>query len=257
MLKSSVIGLAVALVLVGCAPAEVSGPASSAPEPQAATVTPAPTPSAEEAAGCPNPHGGACLGALEAGEHQTRVFQPAITYTVPAGWTNYEDLPGNFWLFQTDDLASQDSAVGGSYLGIYQDAAAAALDCAEAPEQGVNRTPEALVAWYQSVPTLTVTPPVPVTVGGLEGLQIDLVLVDGAEADMCSYGPYAGVPLIIGSGVSQLHHVLLDALEVRLVLLRRGEGNVTLEITNVEEQHSSEEFRASLQPILDSLVFAG
>jgi hypothetical protein len=256
MLKNSVIGLTVAFVLVGCAPAGVSGPASSATEPDAAATSSTPTPSAAEAAGCPNPHGGACLGDLEAGEHRTTVFQPAITYTVPDGWTNYEDLPGNFWLFLTEDLASQDSAVGGSYLGIYQDVAAAALDCGEAPEQGVGRTPEALVDWYQSVPALTVTPPVPVTVGGLEGLQIDLALVDGAEADMCSYGPYAGVPLIIGSGVSELLHVLLDEIEVRLVLLERGEGNVTLEITNVTEQHPSDEFRAMLQPILDSLVFA-
>lgn len=256
MLKKSVITVAVALLLVGCASAEAPEPASPPTQSEAAVVSPTPTPAAAEAAGCPNPHGGACLGVLEAGEHRTTVFQPAITYTVPPGWTNYEDLPGNFWLFQTEDLASQESAVGGSYLGIYQDAAAAALNCAEAPEQGVGRTPEALVAWYQSVPALTVTPPVPVTVGGLEGLQIDLALADGASADMCTYGPYAGVPLIIGSGVSQMHHVLLDELEVRLVILARGEGNVTLEITNVSEQHPSDEFRASLQPILDSLVFA-
>lgn len=256
MLKKSVIGMAVALVLVGCAPAGGSGQTPTATESEAAAMSSTPTAAPTEAAGCPNPHGGACLGALEAGEHRTTVFQPAIRYTVPTGWTNYEDLPGNFWLFQTADLASQESAVGGSYLGIYQDAAAAALDCTEAPQQGVGRTPEALVAWYQSVPSLTVTPPVPVTVGGLEGLQIDLAAVDGAEAGMCSYGPYAGVPLIIGSGVSQLHHVLLDELEVRLVVLQRGEGNVTLEITNVTEQHPSDDYRASLQPILDSLVFA-
>ena len=24
-----------------------------------------------------------------------------VTYTVPAGWTNFEDLPGNFWLFRS------------------------------------------------------------------------------------------------------------------------------------------------------------
>jgi hypothetical protein len=32
---------------------------------------------------------------------------------------------------------------------------------------------------------------------------------------------------------------------------------VTLEITNVKEQHSAEEFRSMLRPIIDSLVFKG
>ncbi len=68
-------------------------------------------------------------------------------------------------------------------------------------------------------------------------------------------GPYAGIPLIIGNGVSQLHHVLLEELDVRLVILGWEEGNVTLEITNVKEQHSAEQFRSELQPILHSMEF--
>jgi hypothetical protein len=60
--------------------------------------------------------------------------------------------------------------------------------------------------------------------------------------------------LIIGDGVSSLHHVVLEGMDVRLVLLEWGDGNVTLEITNVRERHSAEEFRSQLQPIIDSLV---
>lgn len=202
---------------------------------------------------CPNPYGGTCLGPLEAGQYQTSSFQPRVTYTVPAGWTNFEDLPGNFWLFLQQD--SQDGVLGGSYLGIYQNVHAAAINCAEDWQEGVGTTPSELVAWYESVPGLIVSEPKTVTVGGLDGLQIDLALEPGV--DTCRYGPYKGIPLIIGDGVSSLHHVILKQLNLRLVILAWRKGNVTLEITNVTKQHSANEFRTALQPIIDSLEFKG
>jgi hypothetical protein len=42
------------------------------------------------------------LGALTAGTYKTRVFHPAISYTVPDGWKNFEDTPGNFLLVPPD-----------------------------------------------------------------------------------------------------------------------------------------------------------
>ena len=161
--------------------------------------------------------------------------------------------PGNFWLFQQQD--SQDGALGGSYLGIYQNVHAAALNCDEAWQEGVGTTPAELVAWYESVPGLIVSEPQRVNVGGLDGLQIDLALEPGVNT--CRYGPYMGIPLIIGDGVSDLHHVILRQLDVRLVVLGWRKGNVTLEITNVKKQHSADEFRTALQPIIDSLDFMG
>ena len=50
--------------------------------------------------GCPNPDGGACLGAIAAGRHTTTRFQPELTYMVPAGWSNLEDYKGNYLLVQ-------------------------------------------------------------------------------------------------------------------------------------------------------------
>jgi hypothetical protein len=57
--------------------------------------------------------------------------------------------------------------------------------------------------------------------------------------------------------VSSLHHVILNELDLRLVILGWHTGNVTLEITNVHQQHTAEEFRNALQPIIDSLKFRG
>ena len=55
--------------------------------------------------------------------------------------------------------------------------------------------------------------------------------------------------------MSSLHHVILPELDVRLALLNWQNGNVTLEITNVKEERSADDFRSQLQPIIDGLVF--
>jgi hypothetical protein len=252
MLRTTLTATAVTLLLLaGCSPDGDATSATSPPTPEAPSATSAETQTAAATPECPNLHGGNCLGPLEPGEYQTSTFQPQLSYTVPAGWTNFEDLPGNFWLFQQQD--SQDGEVGGSYLGIYQNVRAAAINCEEDAQKGVGTTPKDLVAWYQSLPGLTVSEPKPVTVGGLDGLQIDLTL--NPDVDTCRYGAYTGIPLIIGGGVSELHHVLLKELDLRLVILDWEDGNVTLEVTNVKEQHPAEEFRSLVQPIIDSLEF--
>ena len=64
-----------------------SAATSASPEPSAAT-------SASPELACPNPNGGDCLGEIPQGTHETTTFMPALTYTVPDGWANYEDLKG-------------------------------------------------------------------------------------------------------------------------------------------------------------------
>lgn len=234
-----------AMLLAGCTSqgaADDTGPSTSATKPVSQTPKV-----------CPNSHGGSCLGPLEAGTYQTSTFAPQLTYTVPDGWTNDEDLPGNFLIFMEQD--PQDGALGGSYLGIFQNVRAPAVNCDEVPQDGVGTTAKELVAWYQTVPGLIVSEPQHVTVGGLSGIQIDLSIEPGANT--CRFDIYNGLPAIIGNGVSSLYHVVLNELDLRLVILDWHKGNVTLEITNLKKQHSAEEFRTILQPILDSLEFRG
>ncbi|EWT01391.1 hypothetical protein N865_08575 [Intrasporangium oryzae NRRL B-24470] len=207
--------------------------------------------SASKAASCSNPGGGDCLGDLAAGTYGTRQFRPGFSYTVPPGWRNDEDLPGNFFLYRSND--PQSGVVGGSYLGIYQNVRAAAIDCSEAAQPGVGITPGQLIVWYQTIPGLVVSSPKSVTVGGLSGFQIDLALKPGTRA--CSFEGHPGIPLVIGNGVSELHHVILHELDVRLIILDWKNGNVVLEITSVKDRVSSEEYRATVQPIVDSLQF--
>jgi hypothetical protein len=245
------VAVAIVAFLAGCS-SPSSGAAEGTPAPVAESGSPSPS---ADAPTCPNSHGGSCLGAIDAGTYETTTFEPQITYTVPDGWMNMEDLPGNFWLYLEEDAAGQATPRGGSYVGIYQNIHAAAIDCTEAWQEGVGQTPADLAAWYASVPGLVASEPVPVTVGGLAGLQLDLSLEEGDTT--CDFGGNPGIPLIIGDGVSDVHHVILGEMDIRLVLLEWGDGNVTLEITNVREQHGADELRSQVQPIVDSLQFAG
>ena len=257
--SASLVAPALVTLLSGCFPPS-SGAAPGNPTAVIGSGPPVTTES-----DCPNPRGGGCLGLLPAGEQRTTTFEPGFSYTVPVGWTNMEDLRGNFLLFRQQDspsgdfrhFRSQDREAGAParhFLGIYRNVHAAALDCDELWQGHVGTTPAELVAWYQTVPGLIVSEPRAVTVGGFDGLQIDLSLEPAAGA--CRFDGHAAVPLIIGNGISRLHHGIAEGRDVRLVFLEWGHGNITLEIASVEGQRSAEEFRSQLEPILDSLVFA-
>jgi hypothetical protein len=200
------------------------------------------------AAACPNPDGGVCLGALAPGTYTTQSFAPAITYRVTAGWTNGEDLPGNFLLQRTGDPR---------YLGIYRDANAPYM-CEEHPDPDVSQSVADYTRWLRRHPLLHVTKPRPVTVGGLHGVVMDISKRPGAEGQGCTFGEFRGtVPFIVGGrGPASLHHVILDTpgFEERLYLLRYKRGNVAIEVG--PEGQSLPEYLREAMPIIQSLRFA-
>jgi hypothetical protein len=172
---------------------------------------------------------------------------------VPSGWRNDEDLPGNFLLYRVQD---DQTVGGGSYLGIYQNVAAAAINCTERPQPAVGRTPRDLVAWYLSLPELITSKPTEVTIGGLRGYQLDIDVASGKEKCSWERGAARGTPLIIGGGVSSLHHVATPDVHVRLIILAWQTTNVTVEITGAKKLFPGHSYPQTVQPILESLEFS-
>jgi hypothetical protein len=183
---------------------------------------------------CPNPHGGICLGTLAAGTYEATSFEPALTYTVPEGWTNREDLPGNMLLSRID--YPEEGTWGGSYIGAYQNVRAPA-PCGEKPQPGVGTSAAEIAAWYHTVPGLQIVRDVPVTVGGLPGVALDLTL-ESEWKTSCPPGALNAVPVLIGGGVSDLHHVIGAPLQMRLLPFHWDGGNLAIEVTALLEQHS-------------------
>lgn len=184
---------------------------------------------------CPNPDGGgACLGTLRAGTYETKVFRPRLTYTVPAGWSNFEDLPGNFLLVPPRNTLKGVNAGTSDSIGVYTSIAAAAPGCAAGRSRTVARTPTAIARWIGHHPGLDASTPATASVGGLHGLVLDVRQTRGWKKT-CPYSK--GTPtvqLISGVRPSGLaHNVPPRPYTYRLYLLARRHATLAIEVSVV------------------------
>lgn len=226
----AVAGTALVLVVSGCASASPSAtPGSGASEPASASPTAIPSestpPNGTPPPHCPVVYHGNCLGPIPAGTYTTVQFQPRITYAVPAGgWFNSEDLPGLFTLIPPG-FALRGGEPTGDYILIATSAVAANADCTESEQPGVEHTATALAAEFAQRPGLTTTTPTPVSVGGLEGLVLDIRMADGWTQTCFYSGGNPAVPLIRGVGPSSgLDNPICDPGCTTRVYLLDGPG---------------------------------
>lgn len=219
--------IGVALLLGACA---ADGTSISAAPPVAATEAPRESvdgsPSPEP---CPHPYGGDCLGPIAAGTYATSVFATTFTYTVPDGWANYEDLPGNMLVVPPDSTIDDVDAGTGEYIGVYDGVAAASGSCEEVPEASIEATAEEMATYFAEHEGLHSTEPVQIDLGGLEGWVLELRIANG-YAGTCPYASPPGAPLVPmligGSGPASLHHVVALGFDTRLYLLEGDAGRV-------------------------------
>ena len=230
------VALVLTLALVGCSSAPAGSTLESSVASADASLLPSPTPTATPSTCNPLEDGGPCLGLLSLGTYTTKVFTPSITYTVTDGWGNWEDLPGNFLLVPPgEELAGVNGDVS-DFIGIYHGVAAAAADCQEAPEPGVGSSAQALADWFSNHPGLDASEPVPVVIGGLSGLVLD-VTIAADWTGSCSFAQARErlVPLIVGTGPARLHRILNASFTTRLYLLDLVDGNIVIEVVDHPE----------------------
>lgn len=180
---------------------------------------------------CPNPDGGSlnfCLGPLPAGTYTTIGFRPKLTYSVPEGWTNMEDLPGNFLLLPPGSTLGGVNPGTSDYLGVYTSVVAPG-HCTGHPSDTVPATFDGLVGYLTSKPSLAVTNKHDVSIGGLTGVALDLA-IKGATGDGCSDGAYADI--YVGSPPSDLVHGVIATEPIRVYLLRNGDKTLAIEMAD-------------------------
>jgi hypothetical protein len=113
-------------------------------------------------------------GALRPGEYRSEKFEPSLSLKVGKGWANSEQELPDFM-----QLASQEQPGYLRFANIEEVYKPGTQDAVEAPED--------LIGWLQNHPDLKTDEPEPITVGGVEGVQID-VLVEDLPEDV--YGEY-------------------------------------------------------------------
>jgi hypothetical protein len=232
--------MALCLAVASMAPAPVWAGSSS---PAAPTPRPA----------CPNADGGSCLGPLAAGTYGSWVFWTPITYTVPDGWANFEDLPGEFLLVPPGSTLEGVGDGTSDSVGIYQGVAIPAADCEEVPEPGVGTSAEAMAAALSGRDGLVVSDPVSVTVGRLNGLRVDLAYAPGSDSGCHDpYFPLPFVPVIIGTGPADMDHSVYEGLSTRLYLLDDEATNIVIEVADAGSSPGTFDDYA---PVIDSIQF--
>jgi hypothetical protein len=170
---------------------------------------------------------------------------------------NSEDLPGLFTLIPPGfSLGGPDgNEPAGDYIGIYTSVVAANADCTESEQPGVGHTAAALAAEFAQRPGLTTTTPTPVSVGGLQGLVLDIRMADGWTQTCFYSGGNPAVPLIRGVGASsRLDNPICDPGCTTRVYLLDGSGT-TLAIELGD--NSAGTHLDAYSAIVDELDFGG
>ncbi len=186
---------------------------------------------------------------LSAGQHASAVFQPAVTYTVPAGWTNPVDDLAYFQLMPTNDQAN------GIHLFHNWRALSQAADCPYSPEPGVGTSASELVTWIRSRKGLSVTPPTLVTVAGLPATMINLSVAPNWKQSCSFANGLPAVPLLIDE-TQRLHWVIAGSETLRLYLLDLpGNGTMIVNLDSFDGVGFPNLLTAG-SPIVKSLVFA-
>jgi hypothetical protein len=140
----------------------------------------------------PTPAPATPASALPAGTYTSRSFAPAVTFTLPDGWTNPTDTGTYLALYPAgNDLA-------GVHLFRDPQAASQAETCPSTAEPGVGTLSSELAAWIRERPGLDVSTPRMVTVGGLRGVELDVRIRSGWAASCPFADGIPTVPLFVG-----------------------------------------------------------
>jgi len=172
----------------------------------------------------------ACRGHLAAGRHTSLIFQPAISFDVPDGWSNHEDERRGYVLYAPGSIPPASEFGARDKIAILPDVASTPKGCAP-PGPDTGESAQDIARWMAAREHLTVTDPAPVSVGGLSGFVVDVRLAAAAPTECF---PVPGVILFHGLGPSEgVEEGIVAGTVMRLYLLDHGDDVVAIEIADV------------------------
>lgn len=186
---------------------------------------------------------------LPPGTYASSVFQPNVSFTLPAGWWMPTDSAGYLGLNPVES-----DLVG---IHLFRDPLPASQEpsCPTVAEEGVGTLSGELAAWIRGLPGLTVSNPRLVTVGGLRGVEVDARIAAGWTASCPFADGIPTVPLIVGPNES-FRWVVAGSERLRLSILDLPGGGTVIVDTDAFEGSLFDTLLAEASPIVRSFVFA-
>jgi hypothetical protein len=187
--------------------------------------------------------------ALQPGEYRSEEFEPSLSFRVGDGWTN---LPPE----SSEVLAIQR---GGAVVGevnffrlkeVYEPTRRSMPNLVEAPKD-----PKGWVAWVRHHPYLQTSEPEQVEVGGVKGLQVDVVV-----GDLPNYRGRCGTDCVDIGRVEGYPQLKIDVFmpedaKARVTFLDVEGETVTISIISPASEF--EVFEPEAQKVLESVEWRG
>jgi len=212
-------------------------PSASAPLPSASAV--------------PTPAG----NVVPAGAFSTDTLRPALSLTLPAGWTRSEDTSDLLILVPpgAGSFRQPDGGVFFDSVNVYARPRAGQPDGTKAAVEGVGSSAKDLATWLSKRPQLTATTPVAETLAGRPAYRLDFQLSPDA-GDLC------GIPcanLLNSTDSAQGYAVGIEAAwKVRAWLLDAPDGSTIMVTIESPAGDTFDATVAEATPVVRSIRFA-
>ena len=183
--------------------------------------------------------------ALRPGEYHSVKFKPPLSFTVGKGWSNKAEQLSD-WI-----QLSQQGEIGTLQF-------ANVKEVFKPGTTNVEEAPQDLVGWLQHHPYLKTSEPQPVTVGGLKGEQME-VLVDHLPKDpngYCEPVPSGCLDIFNLSGGDQIGYFGKNFNERKVIVLGDVKGD-TVVVWYAGPPDTFDKFAPGAQKVVNSVKWSG
>jgi hypothetical protein len=183
--------------------------------------------------------------ALRPGVYRSEEFKPSLSFRVGKGWTN---MPP-----EASDVLSIRRAHEPGGLGFVNIREVHNYNLTRTNPQYVVKAPEDMVGWFQHHPYLQTDKPEPVTVGGVKGKQLDVVVENLPEDNpgLCGSDCVDIFELSTGSQVW-----LGEGYKFRFIVFEDMKGE-TVALGFASRSTHFDEFAPEAQKVIDTVKWGG
>jgi hypothetical protein len=182
--------------------------------------------------------------ALRPDQYHSVKFKPSFSFRVGKGWANTEaQLPDSI---EVGEVEHHEEIGWINFVNV--------KEVFKPGTRNVMEAPKDLVAWYQHHPYLDTYKPEPTSVGGVEGVQFDVLVKDLPEDYYGVCGRGCIDIFSLSNGEQTTYHY--EAHKRRVIVLKDVEGE-TVYIAFSSAADRFDEFTPEAQKVVDTVMWGG